>query len=127
MTNSARKALMEDFVPNRLDLNYIIKENFLRLQTRNMVKALFTEGKDVAILVANGTYIYREKSSNYSFERRFFSMHKGRSLVKPMIVVSTTEHILNVFGLYFADGENNDANLLNSLMKERSSLLLDWL
>ncbi|KYN45245.1 hypothetical protein ALC56_00324 [Trachymyrmex septentrionalis] len=101
ITNSARKTLMEDFVPN-LDLNYFTKENFLRLQTRNMDKALFTEGKDLAILVTNGTYIYREKSSNYSFQRRFFSMHKG----------------------YFADGENNDANILNSLMKE-SSLLLE--
>ncbi|KYN41542.1 hypothetical protein ALC56_04049 [Trachymyrmex septentrionalis] len=69
------------FVPNRLDLNYITKENFLQLQTRNMVKALFTEGKDVAILVADGIYIYREKNSNYSFQRRSFSMHKGRRMV----------------------------------------------
>ncbi|KYM85734.1 hypothetical protein ALC53_04515 [Atta colombica] len=35
--------------------------------------------------------------------------------------------ILDVFDPYFADGKNNDANVLNSLMKERSSLHLELL
>jgi len=51
-----------------------------------MAKALFAEGKNVAILIADGTYMYIEKSSNYSFQRRPLSMHKGRPLVKPMVV-----------------------------------------
>jgi len=91
--HSARKALMEDFVPNHLDLNHITREDFIRLHTRGMAKNLFAEGKDVAILVADGTYMYIEKSSNYSFQRRSFSMHKGRPLVKPMMIVSTTGYI----------------------------------
>jgi len=125
--HSARKALMEDFVPNHLGLNHITRDDFIRLHTRDMAKNLFAEGKDVAILVADGTYMYIEKSSNYSFQRRSFSMHKGRPLVKPMMIVSTTGYILDVFGPYFADGKNNDANILNSLMKKRGSLLLEWL
>jgi len=54
-------------------------------------------------------------------------MHKSRPLVKPMMIVNTTGYILDVFGPYFADGKNNDAKILNSLMKERGSLLLEWL
>jgi len=37
---------------------------------------------------------------------------------------------LDVFGLYFADKnaeKNNVVNILNSMMKKRSSLLLEWL
>jgi len=41
-----------------------------------------------------------------------------------MMVVSIIGHILDVFNPYFADGKNNDANILNSLMKDRNSLLL---
>lgn len=44
--------------------------------------------------VADGTYIYTQKSSNYRFQRRSFSIHKGRPLVKLMILVSTTGYIL---------------------------------
>lgn len=59
-------------------------------------------------------YIY--KSSNYRFQRRTYSVNKGRPLVKSMIIVSSTEYILTIFGLYFADGKNNDANILTILM-----------
>ena len=45
----ARKAFMKDFVFNHLGLSYI-RENFIRLHTRGMAKALFTEGKNVANL-----------------------------------------------------------------------------
>jgi len=84
-----------------------------------MAKNLFAEGKDVAILVADGTYMYIEKSSTILSKGVFFSMHKGRPLVKPMMIVSTTGYILDVFGPYFADGKNNDANILNNLIKKK--------
>jgi len=37
---------MEDIVPNHIDLNHITRENFIRLHTKDMAKALFTESKD---------------------------------------------------------------------------------
>ncbi|KYM80838.1 hypothetical protein ALC53_08722 [Atta colombica] len=86
--NSARKALMKDFVLNHVDLNYTAREDFICLHTRDMTKS-----KDVAILVTEYTYIC-----------------KNRSLVKPMMIVLL-----------------NDVNILNSMMKKRSSLLLEWL
>jgi len=48
-------------------------------------------------------------------------------LVKPMMMVSTTGYILEIFGPYFADGKNNDANILNSLVQQASSRLLQWI
>jgi len=90
-----------------------------------LAKDLFAEDEDVAILVADGTYVYIEKSSNYSFQRRTYYLHKGRPLVKPMMMVSTTGYISEVFGLYFADGKNNDASM-NNLMKQTHSRLLQW-
>ncbi|KYM87992.1 hypothetical protein ALC53_03210 [Atta colombica] len=66
---------MEDIVPNHIGLNHITRENFIRLHTKDMAKALFTESKDI---------------------------------------------ILNDNGSYFDNGKNNDANILNSLMTERS-------
>lgn len=45
-----------------------------------------------------------------------FSMHKHRPLVKPMVVVSTTGYILDVFGPYYANGRNNDSNILEHIL-----------
>jgi len=42
-----------------------------------MTKILFAKDKDVAILVAHETYTCIEENSNYSFQRRSFSMYKG--------------------------------------------------
>ncbi|XP_033213876.1 uncharacterized protein LOC117170935 [Belonocnema kinseyi] len=123
---SARKALMNKFVPFHLGLHHISREDFINLHTRELAQALFADGKDVAILVADGTYIYMEKSSNYVFQRRNYSVHKGRPLVKPMMVVSTTGYILEIYGPYFADGKNNDASILNSLMRQETSPFLEW-
>jgi len=106
-----------------LGLDHITRDNFIKEHTRNLAKDLFAEGEDVAILVANGTYVYIQKSSNYSFQRRTYSLHKGRPLVKSMMMVSTTGYILEVFGPYFADGKNNDASILNNLVKQTRSRL----
>ena len=37
----------------------------------------------------DGTYIYIQKSSNNEMQRRTYSFHKHKHLVKPMIITST--------------------------------------
>lgn len=125
--HSARKAILKDFVPKHLGLQHMTRENFIQNHTTDLAKGLFSDKDDVAIIIADGTYIYIEKSSNYTFQRRSFSVHKGRPLVKPMMFVSSTGYILEVYGPYFADGKNNDASILNSLLKKSASTLLEWL
>lgn len=54
-------------------------------------------------------------------------MHKGRHLTKPMMVVSTTGYIIDVFGSYLADSKNNDAKILNSMVAGSLARLRTWL
>ena len=68
---------------------------------------------DSAIVVIwDATYVYIQKSSNYHFQRFSYSMHKGRNLVKMMIVVSSTGHIIECYSPYFTNGGNNDASII---------------
>ena len=47
------------------------------------------DGDDQVIVVMDGTYLFVQKSGNNQFQRRSFSMHKHRNLIKPMITTAT--------------------------------------
>ena len=49
-------------------------------------------------------------------QRQTYSMHKNRPLIKPMILVTTTGYIVDVFGPYFADSKNNDACIMKTIL-----------
>ena len=87
--------------------------------TRTIAKSLFATNDSCAILVLDGTYICIQKRSNFKFQRRTPSLHKHRPLVKPMMIVSTTEYIVSVLGPYLADSKNNDANRLTHSMTNK--------
>lgn len=99
--------------------------------TSELSKKLFQVAEENIITVWDATYVYIEKSSNYSFQKKSFSSHKGlffdfkipqiinynifykgRNLVKIMLLVTTKGHIIACFGPYLADGKNNDARIL---------------
>ena len=83
-----------------------------------VAKVLFADSQtDVAIAVADGTYIYIEINGDYSFQRRSYSVHKGRPLVKLMMLVATDGYILTVLGPYLADGKNSDASITEFMLK----------
>ena len=124
---TARTGLMSFFVPHHLGVGHISPESVTRNHTTSMAKTLFANGEDVCILVADGRCILILKSSNYSLQRRTFSFHKGRNLVKPMMLVTTTGYTVDVFGPYFADSKNNDASIFNSLLKQDSTRLRTWM
>lgn len=81
---------------------------------------------DVAIAVADGTYIYIEKSGNYSFQRRSYSVHKGKPLLKPMMLVATDGYILTVLGPYLADEKNSDAKITEHMLNSNVKDIIDW-
>ncbi len=70
------------------------------------------------ILLFIGTYIYCEKS-DYAGQRDTYSGQKKRNLVKPMMVVSTTGHIIDILGPYLAN--NNDAVILQDQLRSTES------
>ena len=115
---SARKALMTHFVLRYLGFQHMSRDDFIKEHTRSLVQEVLADGEKVAAIFLDGTYLYIEKSSNYSFQRQTYSGHKHRSLIKPMMVVGTDGYILSVLGPYLSDGKNNDASTLKSMMTE---------
>ncbi|CAG2188196.1 unnamed protein product [Mytilus edulis] len=109
--NTVRQALMRSFVPLYLGFESITREQIIKDHTRPLAKTLLDADDDNMILVLDGTYIYIQKSNNFSFQRKSFSLHKSRPLVKPMVVVSTTGHFVSILGPYLS--RNNDASILN--------------
>ena len=76
-----------------------------------MAKVLLNAEDDALITIWDATYIYIEKSSSYDFQRKTYSGHKFRSLVKFMICCSTDGFMIECIGPYLCNGNNNDANI----------------
>lgn len=79
---------------------------------------MFEVQENEIIVVWDGTYIYIQKSSDYSFAKKTFSIHKNRPLIKMMVIVSTTGYIIEALGPYLANGANNDASITEHIMKD---------
>lgn len=101
---TVRRALMENFVPQNLGFQHISRENVIQLYTRPLAESLFGGTGSQALLLLDGTYIYIQKSSNFTFQRKSYSLHKGRPLVKPMVIVSTSGYYISVIGPYLLRG-----------------------
>jgi hypothetical protein len=115
--STVRHSFMRSFVPLYLGIESLTRESIIENHTRPLAKALFATNENQLILVLDGTYIYINKSNNFQFQRRTYSMHKGRPLVKPMVVVTTTGHFVTIVGPYLADGKNNDAAILTHMLQ----------
>lgn len=113
-----RKVLLKEFVPNWLGYNHIGRNQYINEHTTDISKLLTQAGVENAIVVIDGTYLYFQKSRNYKLQRRMYSMHKYRNLLKVMMVVSTTGYILAIEGPYFGDGSNNDSNIMRSMCRD---------
>ena len=123
---SVRKTLMNYFVPFHLGLNHITRQDVITTHTRPLAQYLFGDGH-TAILVLDGTYIYIQKSNNFQFQRRSYSMHKERPLVKPMIITTTTGYFVTVVGPYLADSKNNDSSILNHILRTNIECIRSWI
>ena len=125
---SARKELSLNFTPRYIGFNHITREEIINHHTRPLAQELFGNIVDQpAILILDGTYVYIQKSNNFSFQRRTYSMHKNRPLVKPMIIVSSTGYIISILGPYLADHKNNDAGILKHNLKCNMESMNDWI
>ncbi|XP_061196000.1 uncharacterized protein LOC133204277 [Saccostrea echinata] len=124
--SSVRSALAGKFVLENLGFQHITCSDVIQHHTRQIAQTLFgnSPAGNQAILVLDGTYIYINKSGNFHFQRQSFSLHKGRPLVKPMIIVSTTGHFISVMGPYLA--RNNDASIIKHIMKSNVEDIRNW-
>lgn len=114
----ARDCLSVDFVPRHLGLDHIDRRLVIE---RNLYvpNALFGNPNSSiedrkAIVIMDGTYVYIQKSSNYSFQRETYSLHKFLNLLKPFLIVSCDGYILDVCGPFAAT--DSDASILQRMV-----------
>jgi hypothetical protein len=125
--NSVCLALEKKFVPLHLGYN---QENLSRAQavqnhSRKLFNELFGQNDDTLFIVADGTYIYIQQPTDFNLQRVTYSNHKYRNLEKLMILILPSGYILEAAGMYGADNDNNDAKILQHMLK--SSPLLEFL
>ena len=90
LLQSARAALIKHLVPKYLGFEHISRHTLIEQRTRPLAKILLADnihGK--VILVLDSTYVYIQKSTNNELQRKSYSVHKRRPLVKMMMIVST--------------------------------------
>lgn len=115
-----REALTDNFVRHHLGIQHL-NRNILKENMTKVSQGLFCANNDDNIItIWDGTYIYIQKSSNYAFQRKTYSMQKKRPLIKPMMVVTPNGYILETFGPYPAN--LNDAEIMNKILAENTSL-----
>ena len=91
-----RTALIKNFVPKYLGFHHMDCSTVLAHHQSVIATALLTDDPNQVVLIADGTYIYCQKSSNNEFQRRTYSSHKHRHLVKPMIITASVSIMRNL-------------------------------
>lgn len=115
----ARECLLADFVPSHLGFDHISRNEAL---TKNLLipNALFgDENNSKLISICDGTYIYIQKSSNFLFQRRSYSLHKYRNLLKPFLIVCSNGYIIDVTGPYAAT--TSDATIMSNILNDHDN------
>ncbi|CAF1556965.1 unnamed protein product [Rotaria magnacalcarata] len=127
--NSARQAIAKSFVPDNLGFGHVTRENVIGRHTTTIARELMCGGDstDTAIIIIDGTYLYIQKSRNNEFQRKTFNLYKKRSLLKPMMIVTTTGYIAACIGPFISDFNNNDAAIMKDILLRNTDHILSWL
>lgn len=122
-----RESLMARFVPENIGLGAITREQYIRDHVTDFANILYNPQPNnrMAIVYIDGTYSYCHKSSNFRALRQSFSRHKGRHLVKPVLMVAPDGYILDIHGPYFSDSYNNDAAMLRNELQNDEDII-NW-
>lgn len=115
-------ALEKKFVPQFTGFGHIERDELLSEHMTKFHRKILKLASDRLIFILDGTYFYIQKPSNHDLQRKTFSMHKHRNLLKSMLVVCPDGYILAAEGLYYADGHNNDSFILKNMLKKSDIL-----
>lgn len=74
----------ENFVPMYIGFGHIDRETVINRHSSAVATNLLTDSNNNLAIVIDGTYLYIQKSSDNEFQRRSYSLHKHRHLVKVM-------------------------------------------
>lgn len=111
---TVRKSLMLHFVPENIGFDAITRANYIARHVTEFANELYNSEPNVPRVIAaiDGTYCYILKSSNFKALIQSYCVHKGRHLMKPVLIVALDGYILYIQGPYFSDTRNNDAAIL---------------
>lgn len=127
LLRTGREALMAEYVPERVGFDHMTREAVVQ---RNLIvpEGIFgNPGQPIhqrkALTICDGTYVYHQKSTNYFFQRKTYSSHKYRHLLKPMLYVCCDGHIIEVSGAHSATQSDAD---ITTMRIEQPDSLFHW-
>ncbi|XP_024884657.1 uncharacterized protein LOC112462835 [Temnothorax curvispinosus] len=123
-----RRALAQRFVSENIGPRSITRQDFIARHVTEFSNILYNPqpNEPKAIVVIDSTYAYIHKSSHFRVLRQSYSVHKHRHLLKPTLVVAPDGFILQIFGPYFSDSRNNDAEILRHDFETDGNALKEW-
>jgi hypothetical protein len=96
--------LTHGFVPEYLGSTAFSREQIMEENTPKMFKELLPNVRGAV----DGTYFYVEKNTVFDVQRKTYSSHKGRNLLKEMGIILPNGKFFDFIGPFFGDGDHND-------------------
>ncbi|XP_058810518.1 uncharacterized protein LOC131675522 [Phymastichus coffea] len=117
--NSILTSFEKDVLPTRFGIGVISREELINHNTP-VAKALHDIKDNELALIADGTYLRHEKSSNNNYQRKSFSGQKKVPLCKPFTICTLDGYIVDSAGPFEAN--LNDAQIMECLMEDPNGL-----
>lgn len=114
-----RIAIYKDFVPYFLGPNSRTRDEYLSHNNQTS-KELFKLHGDILGIVADGSYIKMERSSNNDFQYKTYSIQKKNNLYKPFIICCSDGYIIDAYGPF--EAKQNDATILEYILENDQDL-----
>ncbi|CAF1161060.1 unnamed protein product [Rotaria sordida] len=111
--NQILGSLSNDFVPI-----YIGSSAFTRTDIQRNTPDLFKKLFPGVVGIIDGIYLFCQKSKCFELQKKTWSEHKKRNLIKIMGVQFANGRWFDLMGPFYADGDHNDASIWNYVVKE---------
>lgn len=95
--DTVRNSFESDFLPLHLGIQNFTRVFLIKNNSKMAEKLYLGDLNNKVILVADATYIYFNKSQNYSLQRDTYSDQKKRNFIKPMVLVTTNGLIVDIY------------------------------
>lgn len=118
--NSARVALNKSFVPESMGSKQLTRETLLTHLTPT-VKELFGLKEDQAVFIADGTYLYCEKSFDNFFQYQTYSSQLKCHLIKVFIICCPDGYIIDCYPSFPAT--SNDASIIVKILQSQPEMV----
>ncbi|CAF4291184.1 unnamed protein product, partial [Rotaria magnacalcarata] len=117
-SHTAHQAIVKSFVPDNLGFGHVTPQDVIGRHTTAIARELMCGGDstDTEIIIIDGTYLYIQKSRKNELQRKTLNLYKKISLLKSMMIVTTTGYIVACIEHFMSDFNNNDAAIMNDIL-----------